>query len=84
MAPVLDALPDSRRHDLERKLGHIFENPNLLWEALQAHGNGITQIGDRKIVDGNKKLALLGDTCMKMTIFSDWFDSGASRSQYIH
>jgi hypothetical protein len=36
----VEALPDSSRTDLERKLGHTFVDPNILWEALQAHGNG--------------------------------------------
>lgn len=77
------ALPDSNRYDLERRLGHIFDNPNLLWEALQAAGNGVTQIGERKIEDGNKKLAMLGDTILKMALLRDWFVSGDSRSTYV-
>lgn len=77
----IQALPDSNRHDLERRLGHIFENPNLMWEALQAAGNGVVQIGDRKIDDGNKKLAMLGDTILKLAILRDWFVSGEPRSK---
>jgi hypothetical protein len=79
----LKTLPDAHRHTLERKLGHIFENPNLLWEALQAHGNGIKMIGDRKIEDGNKKLALLGDCVIKMVILNDWFETSESRRKFL-
>ena len=74
-----NALPDEHRHALERKLGYIFADPNLLWEALQAHGNGVKIIGDRKIEDGNKKLALLGDCVVKMAVLNDWFETGESR-----
>jgi ribonuclease-3 len=79
---IICALPDSNRHDLERLLGHIFDNPNLMWEALQAAGNGVVQIGDRKIEDGNKKMALLGDSILKLAILRDWFTSGKTRSMY--
>jgi hypothetical protein len=50
---ALKAVPESNHHDLERKLSHIFIDPNLLWEALQAAGNGVIQIGDREIEYGN-------------------------------
>lgn len=76
-------LPEAHRHLLERKLGHIFEDPNHLWEALQAHGNGIKYIGDRKIEDGNKKLAMLGDCLIKVAILNDWFESGESRRTFL-
>jgi ribonuclease III len=79
----LKALPDSNRHDLERKLSHIFSDPNLLWEALQAAGNGVIQIGDRKIEDGNKKMAMLGDTILQLAVLNEWFESGDSRSEFL-
>jgi ribonuclease-3 len=79
----LKALPDSNRHDLERKLSHIFTDPNLLWEALQAAGNGVVQIGDRKIEDGNKKMAMLGDTILQLAVLNEWFESGGSRSKFL-
>jgi hypothetical protein len=78
---VSKALSDSNRRDLERKMGHTFHDPNLLWEALQAHGNGVVQIGERKIEDGNKKMAMLGDTILQLALLNDWFDSGTSRSK---
>jgi hypothetical protein len=81
-APLPEALPDSVRHDLERKLGRIFYNPELLWEALQASANNVTQIGDLKIDDGNKKLAFLGDAVVKTTLLADWLRSGESRRMF--
>ena len=75
-------LPDSNRCDLERKLGHVFSDPNLLWEALQAADNGVIQIGDRKIDNGNKKMALLGDAILQLALLNDWFESGESRSMF--
>lgn len=80
---VYKALPDNSRQELERKIGHIFADPNLLWEALQAHGNGVVQIGIRKVQDGNKKMAMLGDTILQLAVLRDWFDSGDSRRMLI-
>ena len=73
------ALSEPVRHDLERRLGHIFHNPDLLGEALEAAGNGTQKIGNREIEDGNKRLALLGDTILKMALLRDWFASGDTR-----
>ncbi len=77
------SLPDSNRHDLERKLGHIFLDPNLLWEALQAAGNGVVKIGDCKIEDGNKKMAILGDTILRPAVPNDWHGSRKPRSEFL-
>jgi len=79
---VLKALSDSERADLERKLCHIFADPNLLWEALQAAGNGVALIVERKVEDGNKKMAMLGDSILQLAILKDWFGSGESRSEF--
>lgn len=64
-------LADNNRHDLERKLGHISDDPHLLCEALQATGNGVSDIGARKLEDGHKKMALLGDTILQLPVLND-------------
>ncbi|KAG0651843.1 hypothetical protein D0Z07_0846 [Hyphodiscus hymeniophilus] len=51
------------------------------WEALQIKGNGITQLGDRIIDDGNKKLALLGDSLLKTIVLDQWSYTGMSRKE---
>jgi ribonuclease-3 len=75
-------LPDQFRRELETKLSHKFANPNLFWEALQAHGNGVEKIGERKTEDGNKKTAMLGDSVIQLAILNKWLESETSRSRH--
>ena len=65
--------------DIQRKLGYVFVDPSILSEALQAAGNGVSQVGGRKIMEGNKRLAMLGDS-----VLNDWFMGGESRGRFIH
>jgi hypothetical protein len=48
-------MPGPHRQALERKLGCTFSSPDLLWKALQAAGNGVMQIGDKKIEEVNQE-----------------------------
>jgi len=62
---------------VEKIVGYEFINKDLLWEALQAAGNGVFVIGDRHIgTTGNKSLALLGDKVLAMSIAQDSYVSG--------
>jgi len=59
---------------VERIIGYKFENPALLWEALQAPGSNVSQAGNRLIsIEGNKRMAILGDKWMDFVIITDWF-----------
>lgn len=82
-AAAAAVLPAEHHHDLEQKLGHTFADPTILQEALQAAGNGVRQIGDRTIEDGNKRLALLGDSIMTLVLLRGWYKDGESRSKLI-
>ena len=52
-----------------------FSDPLILWEALQAAGFGSTSAGTRRFPDGNKRLAVLGDTILQLVLVSMWYDS---------
>lgn len=54
-------------------LGYTFKDPELLWLALQAAGSGVGPM------DGNKKLAMMGDTVMKLIILDDLYTDGTQR-----
>lgn len=58
---------------------HEFNDPSLLTESLQAAGSQITFAGTRAIPDGNKRLALLGDTVLKLALLDHWYERGGSR-----
>ncbi|KAI9047765.1 hypothetical protein LZ554_008475 [Drepanopeziza brunnea f. sp. 'monogermtubi'] len=61
------------QQELERMLGYVFKDPKLLQEALQSAGNGVTKIGDNQILDGNKRLAMLGDGILSTVILCNWY-----------
>ncbi|KAJ9663579.1 hypothetical protein H2201_005540 [Coniosporium apollinis] len=61
-------------------LGYQFNDSDLLWEALQAAGSPVVYIGARHLRDGNKRLALLGDTVLKLVLVREWYTSGRDRA----
>ena len=65
----------------EHILQYHFRDRLILWEALQATGNNRTYVGTRRFTDGNKRLALLGDTVMKTALLEDWYDGVGSRGK---
>ncbi|MCJ1279640.1 hypothetical protein MMC21_007464 [Puttea exsequens] len=68
-----------RIHALENIIGHRFNDPTILWEALQAAGSGLQSVGTRHFADGNKRLALLGDAVLKLALIDDWYGGVGSR-----
>ncbi|KAF6800967.1 RNase [Colletotrichum sojae] len=49
-------------------IGYQFTNPAWLWEALQAAGSPVLAVPQRRIREGNKRLAGLGDRILSMII----------------
>ena len=66
-------------HDVEMTIGHTFNDPLILWEALQAAGSIVRSAGPRRFPDGNKRLAMIGDTVLKLVLVTKWYDSGDIR-----
>ncbi|KAL2065217.1 hypothetical protein VTL71DRAFT_2886 [Oculimacula yallundae] len=58
---------------VESILNYIFNNKDLLWRAL--HAAGSPHAG----VDGNKVMAMLGDTALRLVLMDYLISSGASR-----
>ena len=67
---------------VERVIGHSFNDPLILWEALQAAGSSVRSAGSRRFPDGNKRLAILGDTILKLVLVSRWYDSADIRGSW--
>lgn len=76
-------LPPTHHPELEQLLNYTFADPTLLQEALQTKGNGITQIGERKIEEGNKRLALLGDSVLSVAFLTGWYEGGERRRKLL-
>ena len=64
---------------VENIINYNFNDPLILWEALQAAGSTSRSAGTRRFPDGNKRLAVLGDTILKLVLVQEWYDSADVR-----
>ena len=60
---------------VENIIDYRFTDPLILWEALQAAGSGISSAGSRRFPDGNKRLAVVGDTILELVLVEAWYNS---------
>ena len=65
--------------EVESIIGYNFTDPLKLWEAVQAAGSGNISAGTRHFPDGNKRLAVLGDTILRLVLVKEWYDSTDAR-----
>ncbi|KAF3282866.1 hypothetical protein TWF970_001601 [Orbilia oligospora] len=63
---------------VENIIGYKFSNSDLLIEALEAPGRAYTHDTEGGI-DGNKRLALVGDAVLTLIQFDRWYPSSDSR-----
>lgn len=63
------------------RIGYLFNDPRILWEALQAPGSIGNYFGRRRLPDGNKRLALLGDTALKLVLLREWYNGDGNRGK---
>lgn len=63
----------------EDMISYVFNDKHLCWEALQMAGNGVNQSGDRRIGDGNKRLAIIGNCALDMCLSVAWYATGESK-----
>ena len=66
-------------HGVESIISYNFSDSLILWEALQAAGSTVRSAGTRRFPDGNKRLAVLGDTILKLVLVSEWYNSADAR-----
>ncbi|KAI9870795.1 MAG: hypothetical protein M1823_008637, partial [Watsoniomyces obsoletus] len=62
---------------LESIIDYSFADSNIAWEALQLPGNGFS-------IDGNRRLAVIGDLIIDMILAQQWYSSGADRAKWAH
>lgn len=60
-------------------IGYRFREQLILWEAMQAAGSNVRSAGDRVFVDGNKRLAVIGDTVLQLVLAERWYSGGSVR-----
>ena len=56
--------------------GYHFRDRDLCWEALNVAGSGIVARGGRFFPNGNKRLAVLGNSVLATVLCEDWYGSG--------
>ncbi|KAL8974625.1 MAG: hypothetical protein Q9197_001137 [Variospora fuerteventurae] len=61
-------------------IGYTFNDPTLVWEAVSAAGS-FTSGGNRQFADGNKRLAVLGDTVLQLALAEHWYDGTGVRGK---
>lgn len=78
---------------LQSRIGYNFRNAQYLWEAVQAPGSivrsgevegagtGRHSVGFQRFPDGNRRLAVLGDTVLKLALVEDWYRGEAVRER---
>ncbi|CAL8582170.1 hypothetical protein XPA_007841 [Xanthoria parietina] len=63
---------------VQNVIGYTFADPYLVREAVSAAGS-IVAAGPRRFPNGNKRLALLGDTILQFALAEDWYDGTEPR-----
>lgn len=67
---------------LENQLEYSFNDVHLLNEAFVAAGAVKSRPDVEGDVSGNKRLALIGDAVLRLSILEEWFPSGKSTGRY--
>ena len=64
----------------ENLINYTMTDPLILWEALTLPGSWPPGLSSRKIfTEGNKRLALLGDTILQSVLLQEWYHTQKSR-----
>ncbi|KAI4237253.1 MAG: hypothetical protein LQ349_002008 [Xanthoria aureola] len=74
LAPSLN-----KTHACEAAIGYKFQDPWLLWEALQAAGPPVSHLGIPRYEAGNLRLAIVGDRILDLLLALHWYPTGQKR-----
>lgn len=69
-------MPDLK--SLQSRLQYSFNNANLLEEAMTAAGAAVSDPNTDGPVSGNKRLALIGDAVLRLSVLDEWYPNGGS------
>lgn len=82
-----DLVPQQKQRTLnavEDIISYRFRNSTLLWKALQVNGTQVKFAGDEAPPeDGNKKLSLVGDAVLALSLIEDWYVRGGTRGNIV-
>jgi ribonuclease-3 len=63
---------------LQARLHYSFKNASLLEEALTAAGAAVSSRDVDGPASGNKRLALVGDAVLRLSVLDEWYPAGGS------
>lgn len=66
---------------VEAIIEYKFKDSLLLWEAIQGNGSAVKSIGAKPIPEGNMRLAVLGDSILRVALVEDWYQRAEARSE---
>lgn len=69
--------------DVQLIIAYEFHNPSILLEALRGAGCGLSLFHSPHALDGDKRLALLGDTVLRTALLADWYNSNSDRCKLL-
>lgn len=75
------ALIDNLVPGVEAIIGYHFTDPYIVLEAMAAAGS-LTSGGTRRFPNGNKRLAILGDTVLQLVLANDWYNGTEPRAAF--
>lgn len=65
--------------EVQTIMNYRCSNTDKLWEALSAAGAKFDCEFAPVPLDGNKRLAMVGDAVLKMVLMKDWYPTGSVR-----
>lgn len=68
---------------LQRQLQYSFHDTHLLEEAFIADGAVKSRNDVEGPLSGNKRLALIGDAVLRLSVLEEWFPSGKNTGKRI-
>ncbi|KAF3310051.1 hypothetical protein TWF173_010163 [Orbilia oligospora] len=75
---IIQQKTDMTNHaSVQKIIGYNFKDIHLLTEALEAAGRAVDH--ETGSVDGNKRLALVGDAVLRLILVDEWYSSKGSR-----
>ncbi|KAL8708285.1 MAG: hypothetical protein Q9220_006812 [cf. Caloplaca sp. 1 TL-2023] len=75
---ILNREVQDRLADVGLIIGYCFFDSKLLLDALTAAGS--TGRGATRSTNGNKRLAVVGDTVLQLVLANKWYDSDLNRA----